>query len=56
MKWKSYFLVRAPKLNKDQKLINKLSEEKKKIVNKLTIMKKEIDALKLKMKNYNDLK
>ena len=49
LKGKSPFLVRAPKQNKDQLLINKISEEKKEIMNKVTLMKKEIEALKLKV-------
>ena len=56
MKGKSPFLVRAPKQNKDQLLINKISKEKKEIINKVTLMKKEIEALKLKVEDYNELK
>ena len=55
MKGKSPFLVQWPKQNKDQLLINKISEEKKEIMNKVTLMKKEIEALKLKVEDYNEL-
>ena len=51
----SPFFVRAPKQNKDQLLINKISEEKKEIMNKVTLMKKEIEALKLKVEDYDEL-
>ena len=54
LKGKSHFLVRAPKQNKDQLMINKISEEKKEIINKVTLMKKEIEALKLKVEDYNE--
>ena len=56
MKGKSPFLVLAPKQNKDQLLINKISEEKKDIINKVTLIKKKIEALKLKVEDYNELK
>ena len=56
MKGKSPFLVLAPKQNKDQLLINKIYEEMKEIMNKVTLMKKEIEALELKVEDYNELK
>ena len=52
MKGKSHFLSREPKKTKDQLKIDKIEEEKEKAHSKIDVMKRDLQLLKLKMKEY----
>ena len=52
MKGKSHFLVRTPKPTKAQVKMNKLEEEKKEAYTKATLMQRDLDSLKLKIKEF----
>ena len=52
MKGKSHFLVRTPKPTKAQVKMNKLEEEKKEAYTKATLIQRDLDSLKLKIKEF----
>ena len=55
LKGKSHFLVRAPKQTKEQLTIQKLTKENEDIISKTFAMKRELDILKNKLIDYDEL-
>ena len=54
MKGKSHFLVRVPKVSKDQQKIAELIEEKKECHSEVITLSKEIDVIKSKIQLLED--
>ena len=52
MKGKSHFLVWTPKPTKAHVKMNKLEEEKKEAYTKATLIQRDLDSLKLKIKEF----